>query len=60
MPRLVNQLCDAALVYGYSERAPRIETTIVQEVLRDKSEGGLLRAGRETRPIPTIQTAGDA
>ena len=60
VPRLVNQLCDAALVYGYSERAPRIDVPIVQEVLRDKSEGGLLRAGRETRPIPTIQTLGDA
>jgi type II secretory pathway predicted ATPase ExeA len=57
VPRLVNQLCDAALVYGYSERSPRIDATIVQEVLKDKEEGGLLRAGRETRTIPTL---GDA
>ena len=60
VPRLVNQLCDAALVYGFSERAPRIDLTIVQEVLKDKHEGGLLEAGREVRKVPTVTTAGDA
>ena len=60
VPRLVNQLCDAALVYGFSERAPRIDATIVQEVLKDKDEGGLLEAGREVRVVPTVTTAGDA
>ena len=60
VPRLVNQLCDAALVYGFSERAPRIELAIVQEVLKDKTEGGLLEAGREVRVVPTVTTAGDS
>lgn len=46
VPRLINQLCDAALVYGYSDRSPRIERAIVEEVLKDKHKGGLLQAGR--------------
>ena len=57
VPRLINQLCDAALVYGYSERSPRIERAIVEEVLQDKSKGGLFQAGRSAQPIPTL---GDA
>ncbi|MCC7426180.1 MAG: hypothetical protein IT557_04700, partial [Alphaproteobacteria bacterium] len=60
VPRLVNQLCDAALVYGYSQRSPRVDVSIVQEVLRDKHQGGLLRAGREGRPIPTVPIASDS
>ena len=57
VPRLINQLCDAALVYGYSERSPRIDAETVLEVLRDKRAGGLLNAGREVSQIPTL---GDA
>ena len=57
VPRLINQLCDAALVYGYSERSPRIDAEMVLEVLRDKRAGGLLNAGREVSQIPTL---GDA
>lgn len=57
VPRLVNQLCDAALVYGYSERRPRVDAALVQDVLRDKSVGGLFKAGREGSQIPTL---GDA
>jgi general secretion pathway protein A len=60
VPRLVNQICDAALVYGYSERAPRIDASIVQEVLKDRDQGGLLQAGRvlhPVRPVPTTDGA---
>jgi general secretion pathway protein A len=58
VPRLINQLCDAALVYGYSARSPRIERAIVEEVLQDKSKGGLFQAGRAAPPIPALR--GDA
>lgn len=57
VPRLINQLCDAALVYGYSERSRRIERALVQEVLQDKCKGGLFQAGRSAQPVPTLKDA---
>ena len=41
IPRLVNILCDTALVYGFSSNQRRIDTDIIEEVLRDKSEYGI-------------------
>ncbi|MCP4041763.1 MAG: general secretion pathway protein, partial [Gammaproteobacteria bacterium] len=40
-PRIINNLCDLALVYGFAEQKPRIGTKIVEEVVRDKAKGGL-------------------
>jgi type II secretory pathway predicted ATPase ExeA len=39
VPRLVNLLCDTALVYGYAEQAPRIGLRLVEQVLKDKANG---------------------
>ena len=36
VPRLINLICDTALVYGYAESAPVIGTTIIEQVIRDK------------------------
>lgn len=53
VPRLINLICDTALVYGYTDQAPRIGLQVVEEVLDDK-QGGLsplkARWGREGRP----------
>lgn len=40
IPRLINILCDTALVYAFSEQVRRIDAALVKEVLRDK-RGGL-------------------
>jgi general secretion pathway protein A len=42
VPRLVNLLCDTALVYGFSDQRPGIECDIVEQVIRDRVAGGLL------------------
>jgi len=42
VPRLINMICDTALVYGFSDQRPRIETDIVEQVIRDRTAGGLL------------------
>ena len=47
VPRLINVLCDAALVYGYSDGVSRIGRSLMREVLKDRA-GGLIpffRAG---------------
>ncbi len=42
VPRLINSICDTALVYGFSEQAPRISAELVGQVLRDRASGGLV------------------
>jgi putative secretion ATPase (PEP-CTERM system associated) len=38
VPRIINMLCDTALVYAFSEQQPRVEEALVREVLNDKSD----------------------
>lgn len=48
VPRLVNLLCDAALVYGFAKGAQRIDLDIVIEVVADKLRGNVVPLhGRE-------------
>src|SRR5882757_3176150 len=42
IPRLVNMICDTALVYGFSDQRPAIELDIIEQVIRDRSAGGVL------------------
>jgi general secretion pathway protein A len=42
VPRLVNIICDTALVYGFSDQCSRIESDIIEQVIRDRVAGGLL------------------
>lgn len=41
VPRLINLICDTALVYGFAEQRDRIESTLIDEVVRDKLSGGI-------------------
>jgi type II secretory pathway predicted ATPase ExeA len=41
VPRLINQLCDLALVYGFAEQLVRIDVEIMAQVIADRSSGGL-------------------
>jgi type II secretory pathway predicted ATPase ExeA len=43
VPRLINVICDFALLYGFSSRAKRIGRPLVDEVARDRS-GAVARA----------------
>jgi general secretion pathway protein A len=42
VPRLVNIICDTALVYGYSEQRPAIECDLIEQVVHDRTSSGLL------------------
>jgi putative secretion ATPase (PEP-CTERM system associated) len=44
IPRVVNTICDMALVYGYAGGAPRIDRATVEEVIRDRAATGLFEA----------------
>jgi general secretion pathway protein A len=41
VPRLINLLCDTALVYGYAEQQAVIDRELVSDVARDKRKGGI-------------------
>ncbi len=41
VPRLINLLCDTALVYGYAEQKHRIDAKLVTDVAREKQQGGI-------------------
>ena len=41
VPRLINQLCDMALVYGYAEQKQQIDASLVDEAGKEKRKGGL-------------------
>lgn len=45
VPRLINLLCDAALVYGYGARVRVVDAALLREVVRDRERGGILPLG---------------
>lgn len=49
VPRLINTLCDFALVYGFAEEAESIDLLLMLDVIRDKQSGGIY-------PIPRHET----
>jgi general secretion pathway protein A len=52
IPRLVNLVCDTALVYGFSDQQNIITTDFIEQVVADRTSGGLLplRAAGKTAP----------
>jgi type II secretory pathway predicted ATPase ExeA len=41
VPRLINLLCDTALVYGYAEQLQQLSARLVVQVAREKQAGGI-------------------
>lgn len=42
IPRLINQLCDTALTYGFAEQVRHISTKLVSQAAKDRGKGGIL------------------
>jgi hypothetical protein len=42
VPRIINQICDLALAYGFAQETQRITAAIVAEVITDRKAGGIL------------------
>jgi general secretion pathway protein A len=51
VPRLINQLCDTALVYAYSDQLPCVEGETMQQVIADRQRGGLW-PGKSAGDVP--------
>ncbi|WP_457571687.1 XrtA/PEP-CTERM system-associated ATPase [Desulfovulcanus sp.] len=50
IPRLINILCDTALVYGYADEAQAISEEIVNHVIADREESGFFQQDTEQTP----------
>ena len=52
VPRLVNMMCDTALVYGFAEQRPLIDAQVIHQVLQDRAaNGSLTLTSYEARPL---------
>lgn len=50
IPRIINILCDAALVYGFADGLKIIDGKVIEEVVRDKRKAGLFEPQVKKRP----------
>ena len=60
IPRVINQLCDLCLVYAYAAGHHQVTTSIVQEVLKDKSRSYAVQPAATTAPPATNGAAAPA
>jgi general secretion pathway protein A len=59
VPRLVNTVCDTAMVYGFSDQQPVIDAQIVRQVLQDRAaDGSLTLTSYEARQLNQSLAAG--
>jgi general secretion pathway protein A len=51
IPRLVNQLCDTALVYGFADQRQRVDLATMEQVVQDRTSGGLFPVAIEPASV---------
>jgi type II secretory pathway predicted ATPase ExeA len=57
IPRLINQLCDTALVYAFAEQRSLVDAELMRQVIEDRSSGGILPV---LAPTPKSTTPEDS
>lgn len=65
VPRIINVICDAALVFGYAEERRTVDLALVQEVLAELELTGVLPPVgatnmTESAPVPALAVAASA
>ncbi len=58
IPRVINTLCDLALVYGYADRKKEIDALLIADIARDRIDTGLY--GAEVYDMQSLQVTNDA
>jgi type II secretory pathway predicted ATPase ExeA len=54
VPRLINQLCDTALVYAFAEQLPCVEAPLMNQVIADRQRGGLWTVAPANAPATAV------
>lgn len=52
-PRLINLLCDTALVYGYAEQRKTIDAALVHDVVREQHSNSIIPTFKTSQPHAT-------
>jgi hypothetical protein len=52
-PRLINLLCDTALVYGYAEQRKTIDASLVHDVVREQHSNSIIPTFKTSQPHAT-------
>lgn len=60
VPRLINQLCDMALVYGFADQRPVIDRSIMEQVIADRVSGGLFPGRADAGGTAQSNISGDS
>jgi len=58
-PRLINQLCETSLLYGFSEQIRSISESLVAEAAKDRLQSGLLPLTQIDGPALSLTHEGD-
>jgi len=59
-PRLINQICDYALVYAYSYERKEVDAATIQQVIMDRKIYGVFNTTSQGQtPFNTANTLGD-
>lgn len=59
IPRLINVLCDAALVYGFADGIKTISKDVIKHVISEREEGGLFQDVRRSDGVAPLMTEGE-
>jgi general secretion pathway protein A len=56
IPRLINILCDTALVYGFADELQSIDRPVIEHVVADQKSGGILLGEQQASTEDTQET----
>lgn len=59
VPRIVNVICDAALVFGYAEERRQIDLPLIREVLTELETTGILPRATSPEPVAAAAVTAD-
>lgn len=54
VPRIINVICDAAMVFGYAEERRQIDLPLIREVLTELETTGILPASAPAAPVAAV------
>jgi general secretion pathway protein A len=60
VPRVINTLCDMALVYAYAAQQQTVDADQIKEVVRDRKKGGLFAGRDESEEVEETEAFLDA
>lgn len=55
IPRIINIICDTALVYGYADSMKVITKNVIEEVIKDRDQSGIFDEVHNNEPVLPVK-----